>query len=403
VRIAYLISQYPAASHTFIRREIVALRQRGLDIQTFSVRRPLPEEIMAPVDRQEFENTWYVFSISPVALLQSHIVSFFQAPLSYLRTLVLAFRHRVPGLRALFYAIFYFAEAILLAQELKRRQIDHLHNHFAQAGAIVGFLASHYLKLKWSLTLHGLSDFDYEAGQLLNQKIAAAQFVACVSHFGRAQAMRLTSPIHWHKLFVSRCGIDMENLPVHLDQKTPEGRVRVLCVSRLATEKGLLGLIDALAMAINRGANLELRLIGEGSERTHIEQRLKEQGLQQRCLLLGRASEPEVFKEFTLADIFVLASFMEGLPVVLIEALALRVPVIAPSVAGIPELIESGQSGLLFSPANWEELAERLVQLSSDSQLRIRLATEGQRRVKSEFNIHHAIEPLLTKFLAGNF
>jgi glycosyltransferase involved in cell wall biosynthesis len=357
---------------------------------------------MASVDRQEFENTWYVFPISPIAVLQSHLVSFIQAPLRYLQTLALAFRHRVPGLRALFYAGFYFAEAILLAQELQRRQIDHLHNHFAQAGAIVGFLASHFLKLKWSLTLHGLSDFDYAAGQLLNQKIAAAQFVACVSHFGRAQAMRLTNPIHWHKLFISRCGIDMENLPVHLGQETL-GRVRVLCVSRLAAEKGLLGLIDALAMAIKRGANLELRLVGEGSERTHIEQRIKEQGLQQRCLLLGRASEPEVFKEFTGADILVLASFMEGLPVVLIEALALGVPVIAPSVAGIPELIESGQSGLLFSPANWEELAERLVQLSGDSQMRIRLATEGQRRVKSEFNIHHAIEPLLAKFLAGNF
>lgn len=403
MRIAYLVSQYPAASHTFIRREIAALRQRGFDIQTFSVRRPLPEEIMAPVDHQEFENTWYVFPISPVALLQSHVVSFLQAPLRYLQTLALAFRHRVPGLRALLYALFYFAEAIRLAQELKRRQIDHLHNHFAQAGAIVGFLASHYLKLKWSLTLHGLSDFDYEAGQLLHQKIAAAQFVACVSHFGRAQAMRLANPIHWPKLFVSRCGINMENLPVHLGRQETSGPVRVLCVSRLAAEKGLLGLIDALAMAIKQGANLELRLVGEGSERTHIEQRIKEQGLQEHCLLLGRTSEPEVFKEFTGADIFVLASFMEGLPVVLIEALALGVPVIAPSVAGIPELIESGQSGLLFSPANWEELAERLVQLSSDSQLRIRLATEGQQRVNSEFNIHHAIEPLLAKFLAGNF
>lgn len=402
MRIAYLISQYPAASHTFIRREIAALRQRGLDIQTFSVRRPLPEEIMAPVDYQEFENTWYIFPISPVTLLRSHVVAFIQAPLNYLQTLVLAFHHRVPGLRALLYAVFYFAEAILLTQELKRRHVDHLHNHFAQAGAIVGFLASHYLKLKWSLTLHGLCDFDYEAGQLLNQKVAAAQFVACVSHFGRAQAMRLTNPIHWYKLFVSRCGIDMENLPVHLGQETPS-RVRVLCVSRLAVEKGVLGLIEALAIAIKRGANLELRLIGEGTERIHIEQRIKEQGLQERCLLLGRASEPEVFKEFTLADVFVLASFMEGLPVVLIEALALGVPVIAPSIAGIPELIESGQSGLLFSPANWEELAERLVQLSSNSQMRIRLATEGQHRVKREFNIHRAVEPLLAKFLAGNF
>jgi glycosyltransferase involved in cell wall biosynthesis len=399
MRIAYLVSQYPATSHTFIRREIVALRQRGLDIHTFSVRRPLPEEITSPVDQQEFENTWYVFPISPLAVLQSHLVAFIQKPISYWQTLTLAFHHRVPGIRALLYAVFYFAEAILLTQELKRRHIDHLHNHFAQAGAIVGLLTSHYLKIKWSLTLHGLCDFDYEAGQLLKSKVAAAQFVACVSHFGRAQAMRLVNPIHWPKLFISRCGIDMANLPVQRNGEIHQ-RLRVLCVSRLAPEKGLIGVIDALAIAIKQGTNLELQLVGEGSERTHLEQRIKEQGLEERCFLLGRASESQVFKEFASADIFVLASFMEGLPVVLIEALALGIPVIAPCVAGIPEIIESGRSGLLFSPANWEELAERLVQLSSDNQLRIRLATEGQQRVKNEFNIHQATEPLLAKFLA---
>ena len=403
MRIAYLVSQYPAASHTFIRREIAALRQRGLDIHTFSVRCPLPEEITSPVDYQEFEHTWYVFPISPIAVLRSHLVAFIQAPIRYWQTLVLACHHRVPGIRALLYAVFYFAEAIFLTQELKRRHIDHLHNHFAQAGAVVGLLASHYLKIKWSLTLHGLSDFDYEAGQLLKSKVAAAQFVACVSHFGRAQAMRLVNPIDWPKLFISRCGIDMTNLPVHLKREAIPQRLRVLCVSRLAPEKGVIGLIEALAIAIKQGSNLELRLVGEGSERTYIEQRITEHGLQERCSLLGRASEPEVFKEFTLADIFVLASFMEGLPVVLIEALALGVPVIAPWIAGIPEIIESGQSGLLFSPANWEELAERLVQLSSDNQLRTRLAIEGQRRVKNEFNIHQAVEPLLVKFLAKNF
>lgn len=402
MRVAYLVSQYPATSHTFIRREIAALRQRGLDIQTFSVRRPLPEEITSPVDHQEFENTWYVFPIVPIAVLQSHLVAFIQAPISYLQTLALAFRHRVPGIRALFYAIFYFAEAIFLTQELKRRQIEHLHNHFAQAGAIVGLLASHYLKIKWSLTLHGLADFDYEAGQLLQSKVAAAQFVACVSHFGRAQAMRLVKPIYWPKLFVSRCGVDMANLPVHRSQEIHE-RLHVLCISRLSPEKGLVGLIDALAIAIKRGINLELRLVGEGGERTQIEQRIKKYGLQEHCFLFGRASEQQVFKEFTSADIFVLTSFMEGLPVVLIEALALGVPVIAPRIAGIPEIIESGQSGLLFTPANWEELAEQLVQLSSDNQLRIHLATEGQRRVNNEFNIHQAIEPLLAKFLARNF
>ena len=222
MHIAYLISQYPAPSHTFIRREINALRHCGIDIQTFSVRLPSPEEIISEADRQEFKNTWYILPTYPLALLKAHAISLIQHPFIYFKTITLAFRHRVPGIRALFYALFYFAEAILLARELKQRNIRHLHNHFAQAGAIVGFLATHYLGIKWSLTLHGVCDFENAAGQLLNQKVATSQFVVCVSHFGRAQAMRLVEPIYWSKLIISRCGVELENMPAPLSKEKHE-------------------------------------------------------------------------------------------------------------------------------------------------------------------------------------
>lgn len=398
MRIAYLVSQYPAPSHTFIRREVVALRDRGLNIQTFSVRRPLPEEIQCKADLVEFENTWYILPAPFMKLLWAHFISLVQHPIVYFKTLVLAFRHRVPGLRALFYALFYFGEAIFLAHELKRRKIEHLHNHFAQAGAMVGFLASRYLDIRWSLTLHGICDFEYPSELLLAQKIAAANFVACISYFGRAQAMRFSDPIHWPKLFVYRCGVVLKDLPVPVHEKKPE-YLQILCVARLSPEKGLTGLVEAFAKVLKQGEkNMKLSVIGEGPERSRIEEHIIKCGVKDHCVLLGRASEEEVFHMLSLTDIFVISSFLEGLPVVLMEALALGVPVIAPCVAGIPELIENGRSGLLFSPGHWEELAEKLMQLSHDDKMRARLATEGQQHVRTEFDIQNAVELLYRKF-----
>jgi colanic acid/amylovoran biosynthesis glycosyltransferase len=389
MRIAYLVSQYPAPSHTFIRREVEELRNRGLDIQTFSIRSPLAAEIISANDRREHENTWYLLPASPLLLIWAHFLSLILHPIRYFKTLKLAFNHSTPGISL--YPLFYFTEAIYLAAELKRRKITHLHNHFAQAGAIVGLLASRYLNIKWSFTVHGTSEFDGAAGSLLNDKLAAAEFVPCVSYFGRAQVMRLVNPIHWSKLFISRCGVDLENIP----QRTEDNHetIRILCVARLSPEKGIIGLIEAFAKALQQNPNLELRIIGEGSDRPIIEKNLTKN-----CQLLGRASEAEVFKQLASTDIFVISSFMEGLPVVLMEALAIKVPVIAPCVAGIPELVTDGKSGLLFSPSNWEQLSECILKLSNDKELRNKLAAEGQRRVQAEFDIKRAVEPLLLKF-----
>lgn len=394
MRIAYLVSQYPAPSHTFIRREVEELRKRGLDIQTFSIRSPLAAEVISTNDRYEYGNTWYLLPASPFLLIRAHFLSLIRQPIRYLNTFKLAFHHRIPGISL--DPLFYFAEAIYLAAELKRCKITHLHNHFAQAGAIVGLLASRYLDIKWSFTVHGTSEFDGAAGSLLNDKLAAAVFVPCVSYFGRAQVMRLVNPAHWPKLFINRCGVNLENLPQRTDDEA--GCISILCIARLSPEKGIIGLLEAFASALLQNPDLELKIIGEGPERALIEQKIIDLNLNKDCQLLGRASESQIFTALSSTDILVMSSFMEGLPVVLMEALAMKVSVVAPCVAGIPELVTNGRSGLLFSPSNWEELGECILQLSNDSELRNDLATDGQRRVQEEFDIKRAVEPLLLKF-----
>lgn len=397
-KLAYLVSQYPATSHTFIRREIQALRDAGVSVDTFSIRPPGEAERQAPVDRREFERTHYVLPPKVGRLLRAHVGALRKRPGAYLRTLREATRHRVPGAKAAVWSLFHFAEAIALADELDARGVDHLHNHFANSGANVGFLATRFLGIDWSLTLHGISEFDYPAGPLLPEKIVHAAFVACVTHFGRAQAMRMVDPEHWSKLFVARCGLDLGDLERGATSAPvpPKRRaLRLVSVGRLSPEKGLAGLLGAFAAV---EADVELRIIGDGPERDALEAEVMALGLGERVTFVGRLPSAGVIAELLYADAFAMASFMEGLPVVLMEALAMGVPVIAPRVAGIPELVEDDVSGLLFAPGHWRELTARLERLLGDGALRQRLAAEGKRRVEAEFDIHRAVRPLLERF-----
>lgn len=397
MRIGYLTSQYPATSHTFIRREIEALREQGLAIETFSVRRPDSVEIDTEWDRRAFEGTFYLLPISFFRLCMAHAVAFVERPGSYIRTFLLALRHRAPGMRSLVWALFHFAESIVLAQQLRRGGITHLHNHFANSAANVGLLASRFLDMPWSLTLHGISETDYPAGLLLADKIKEARFVACVSWFGRAQAMRITRPDQWDKFETVRCGVNLIDLPVPAVHTQP---LRVICVGRLSSEKGHAGLLEAFASLIARGVRARLVLVGDGPERDALIRQSAALGLEDNVEFAGRKNERDVQLEIAKSDLLVLPSFMEGLPVVLIEAMAIGVPVVASCVAGIPELIDDGTEGLLFRPADWHALSAAMAKLLSDNNLRARIVEAARIKVISEFDIRRAVVPLIGRFVS---
>ncbi len=400
MRIAYLTSQYPAPSHTFIRREIEALREAGVDVRAFSVRRPSEQELMSDRVRKEHDATWYVFPVSLLPLCVAHGGALLSRPVGYIRTLRDALKHRAPGGRELLWSLFFFAESILLARQLKRDRIEHVHNHFANSAATVGFLATRFLGIPWSVTLHGTSEFDYPAGLLLRAKIEHARLVACASYFVRAQAMRVVPPGEWEKMVVVRCGVALDQMPAPRSPSPqqsdrPASRLRLLTVGRLSPEKGQSGLLDAFRKVLDQGIDAELRIIGSGPLEQEMAQRIDELDMSDRCALLGRQPEATVLEELAQADIFVLSSLMEGLPVVLMESLAMRVPTVAPQVAGIPELVQHEQTGLLFAPSDWEGLAEQLVRMAKDAGLRARLIEPGRRKIEAEFDIQRAVLPLV--------
>jgi glycosyltransferase involved in cell wall biosynthesis len=295
-------------------------------------------------------------------------------------------------------SIAHFGEAILLADQLRGRKISHLHNHFANSGATVGLLASQHAGISWSFTIHGISEFDYPAGLLLPDKIAAATFVACVSYFGRAQAARVVDPRQWPKLTVVRCGIEIEKLPPR-GPNTGE-HVRLIFVGRLSAEKGVAGLLEALSLMPSE-TNCTLTIVGDGPLRADLERQCVALGLRHRVAFLGRLPETETLAEIARSEVLVLPSFMEGLPIVLMEALALGVPVVASRVAGVPELVADGQTGLLFAASNWQELAGALDQLVNSPELRGRMAANGPPRIAEKFDVRASAVMLRDLFPAA--
>lgn len=393
LRIGYLTSQYPAPSHTFIAREVAELRRRGFEVHTFSVRPP-GQTIYGP---QTDPSTYYLLPVRPRLYAKTLVRMFSRDPAAFVRTAALALKHRVPGLKALLLSGAYFVESMVLASELHRRGITHVHNHFANPSATVSLLASRYLGITWSLTLHAHSETDYPAGVLLGAKLALCDFAACVSNFGRAQAYRVTAPAHWDKLFISRCGIDLNALPT-VSQRDESARMRILCVARLAPEKGHLGLLRAFAQLTNN-INYELVLVGDGPERARIEREAKDLAIADRVIVKGALPEAETLQEIAACDVFVLASFMEGIPVALMEAMALKKAVVAPNLAGIPDLIDNGYNGELYSPADWDALTSALEKMLRFPFLRSRYGAAARKTVERQFNIRIAVEPLIARLL----
>jgi glycosyltransferase involved in cell wall biosynthesis len=381
-RIGYLASQYPASSHTFIAREIGGLRRMGADIRTFSIRPGEPGVVLPDGEGPPCRSVLGLGRVRCALIAARQIAAH---PLRSLSTLRLALRHRVPGWRSAVWALFHFAEALVLVRLLDEAGVDRLHVHFANSGATVALLAAHYRRMPWSMTLHGISETDYPAGQLLADKIARAEFVACASWFIAAQGARLAKPEHWARLVLVRCEIPVEAVPPDLaEPRSAQGRVRLIAVARLAPEKGLTCLLDAFARTATRQA-ATLTIVGDGPLRAALDRRATELGIAAQVRFAGRLGTAETMAEIAQHDALVLPSFMEGLPVVLIEALALGRPVIATQVAGIPEVVRHEHNGLLVPPLDVVALADSIDALVGSPALRRRLAANARASVAAEF------------------
>jgi glycosyltransferase involved in cell wall biosynthesis len=383
-RLAYLTGEYPRATDTFIQREVTALRRSGFEIDTFAVRRPGTDHLTGSEQRHGQESTTYLLELARgPALPVAHLLAIATAPGRYLRGLRLAWETRRPGLRGTIYQLIYFAEAVLLGHELHRRGIDHLHNHFGDSSCTVAMLASEVSGLPYSFTLHGSAIFFDAHAWHLGDKLDRAAFCACISHFTRSQAAIFASPETMDRVYLVHCGIEPERLrPV-----THRGvGSRLVFVGRVVEQKGLKVLFESMQQLVPDHPELTLTIIGDGPDRMALEQRADKMGLASRVDFVGSKSQTEVADLLGEADVFVLPSYAEGVPVVVMEALACGIPVVASFVGGMAELVEDGVTGFLVRPGDAEQLADRIGRLVADPELRNRFGSAGRSMVTAEFD-----------------
>ncbi len=398
MRIGYLTGTYPRATDTFIQREVAALRGLGEEVRTYSVRRPSQEHLVGAEQEAEFKSTEYLIPCSPLLLIWSQIFWLFHKPTRYFSTLKLALGKRQNGVKGFFWALFYFLESGLLGQKLMSDRIDHLHNHMGCSSCTVAMLTSSLTAIPYSFTLHGPFVF-YEAHSLhLREKIHRAKFVACISNFCRSQAMFLCDPSCWSALHVVHCGID----PALFEKREHTGTGnQLLFVGRLAAAKGIPVLLDALSQVRKEHPDIHLTMVGDGEDRTLLEKQVRHLGLEKQVTMVGYESQKKIRERLSSADALLLPSFAEGLPVVLMEALAAHVPVVTTQIAGSAELVENGISGFLVPPGDSHSFAAAITELVGKRQLRIDMGARGRQKVETEFHSYDEAAKLQRLFRGG--
>ena len=404
LRVAYLTTMFPGVSHTFVQREVAALRARAVTVDTVSVHRAPPSEILSLADAESARTTAALLPTSLGRLVRSHGWALLRAPRAYVATLVGAQAYAAPGLRGRVWQLFYFAEAMLLWAVCQRQGVRHVHAHFANNAADIARLVTDYGSAadsrpwSWSFTMHGPTEFAEIRQYGLAGKVEHAAFVACISDFARSQLMALVDETQWDKLGIVHCGVDPDHFVVPDRAAHDEGRMRVLCVGRLVPEKGQAVLLEAVEQLQRRGVAVELRLVGEGPSRAALEREVARRRLAEVVQLVGAVGQDEILAAYAWADVFCLPSFAEGVPVVLMEAMSTELPVVTTRIAGIPELVEDGLTGIVVAPGRADDVAEALHRLAKDAELRRTYGAAARRRVEEHFRSSTAVEPLVELF-----
>jgi glycosyltransferase involved in cell wall biosynthesis len=396
VRIAYLINQYPTVSHSFIRREMVALERAGVDVLRVGVRGWV-ENAASSADAEERRRTRYLLQGGAGPLLKATLSCLLRRPLRFGRALFSALKFSRGSLRPLPLHLVYLAEACLLQRWLAQAGCDHLHAHFGTNAAEVAYLCQRLGGPGFSFTVHGPEEFDMPAALHIAEKVREARFVVAISSFGRSQLLRWIDAADWPKIRVVHCGLDSEFSAQPLTP--PPATQQLVCVGRLCEQKGQLLLLRAVHRLREQGTRVQLVLAGDGEMRRDAEALIAKLGISDQVRITGWIGGPTVRQEILQARALVLPSFAEGLPVVLMEAMALGRPVITTYIAGIPELVTQGETGWLIPAGDVQALADamRAVLMHDD----MRLATIGA-RARERALARHSIDTEAGK-LAAHF
>ena len=399
MNIAYFINHYPKVSHSFIRREILSLERQGFAVQRIALRgwdTPTPD----PEDRLEQQRTGYVLKGGLWALVFPLLRAMTCSPARFLAALSLALTMaRESRERSLIYHLIYIAEACLVLSWVRASGARHVHAHFGTNSAEIVMQVRTLGGPSFSFTVHGPDEFQQPMG--LREKVQRSAFVVAVSSYGRSQLYLRLPHQDWPKVQVIHCGLDKsfyDIAPVPIPAAP-----RLVCVGRLCEAKGQILLIEAAARLAAAHIEFDLVLAGDGPLRADLEKLIAERGIGARVRITGWISSTSVRDEILAARALVLPSFAEGLPVVIMEAMALRRPVLTTYIAGIPELVRPGENGWLFAAGSLDELTGALKAcLSAPVEELQRLGEAAHLRVVSRHSIDVEAAKLAELFRAAD-
>jgi colanic acid/amylovoran biosynthesis glycosyltransferase len=384
-RIAYFVNRYPAVSHTFIRREIVALEAQGFEVLRVALRGH-NETLVDETDIRERDKTRHILNQGVVGLARQLFTRLVESPKAFFAALWLAISMGWRGDRPLPYHFGYFVEACSLVNWLGEHGATHVHAHFGTNSTEIVMLARALGGPPYSFTVHGPEEFDKPIGLKLGEKVERAAFVVAITSYARAQLCRWVDPAHWSKIKVVHCGLESEYF--ESDEAPYPSAPRLVCIGRLNEQKGQLLLLEAARELASRGLVFEIMLIGDGELRPQLEIFIRENDLQQHVILTGSLSGPRVREEILHARALVLPSFAEGLPIVIMEAMAAGRPALTTYVAGIPELVRPGENGWLIPPGSVEELVVAMEEVLSCSPEKLAtMGANGRRRVMERHSV----------------
>ncbi len=395
MKILYLVNQYPKISHSFIRREIRALEELDLQILRVSVRKP-EEIIVDPEDQQEFEATKVILQAKKLIFILSSLL-ILTDPVRFWEALKLTLKMGWKSERGLLRHLAYLVEASLLKLWCQKEQVTHIHAHFGTNSTTVALLTHKLGGPPYSFTVHGPEEFDKVSDIALPRKIKEASFVVGISSYGRSQLYRWSDLEDWSKIEVVHCGVERKFLDTLL-KPIPE-QPRLVCIGRLAPQKGQLLLIEAVNQLHLLGVECRMTLVGDGPMRSQIENFITKHHLEEQIKITGWASESQVQEYILESRALILPSFAEGLPVVLMEALALRRPVISTYIAGIPELVRPGVSGWLIPAGSLKDLVEVMQKVLQMSTKELeKMGESGYQDVLKEHDVRREAEKLAQLF-----
>lgn len=395
--VGYVVSTWPRLSQTFVLNEILALERRGVPVRIFSTKEPDGEPVHAKIAGVRAPVAYLSFRRRARRILRANVRMVLRRPGAYARALLRALRYGRPGVLRRFLQAAYLADLVL------KDPVAHLHAHFATGPALVAMLTHDLVGIPYSFTAHARDIYVDTPPALLRAEMERARAVITVSEYNRRYLLS-RSPRSNGKVRCIACGLDLAEFAFRWPRAADPGPPLILAVARLVEKKGLGDLILAAELLRRQGHSFHVQIIGDGPLRPTLDARVAERGLADRITLLGAQPQEVVRAAYERAAIFVLPCVLagdgdrDGLPVVLLEAMASGVPVVSTSVVGIPELIDAERDGLIVPPNDAHALAAALARLLVDPHLRDRLAGAARAKIEERFSIDRSADRLLAVF-----